>query len=517
MSSSKPGFNRGLSLEDLVNHDDGSDANTDDKRKGSQTLNPIPAEEIKKRLSVDGSVSEGNGNSHSVPEGGSKNGRSKNGARGESGNDEETDTDDDVGGSGDIVFETGDFKFDYEKQEQEQDANSSKRADKPQTAQNIGKPVKLEDTTKTEEAVKPLEGHSAFPKKTKFKTDSDIKDIFQEKSTLQSKRNAIKKDLNVLNEIAATAKPSRYNLAPIWAQKWKPTVKALQSIDTKNLNIDASFTNVIPDDDLTKSVQDWVYATIVSIPPDLRQYIEMEMKFGIIVERSDTNRVCPPVSSQTVYTEMDAHLTPDVDERVFIEINKYIKGISELSEYTGKFNIIESHTKDSLYRVGASTQRPRFLRMSRDVKTGRVGQFIEKRHISQLLLFSPKDSYDVKISINLELPVPDNDPPEKYKDNTPVNTRTKQRISYIHNDSCTRMDITKVANHNQGVKQKHTEDTHEIELEVNTAALLSAFENITQNNKEYASILRTFLNNGTIIRRKLSALSFEIFEGQKKV
>ncbi|SCU99026.1 LAFA_0G21528g1_1 [Lachancea sp. 'fantastica'] len=515
MSTPKPEVSRGLSLEDLVNHDESPNSKREARRRSSQTLNPLPAEEIKKRLSVDGS---GNGSS-STPK------SSK--PAGKTGNDEETDTDDEVGGSGDILFETGDFKFDYDKQERsETNSGPTENASKPPKSTKTGNPAKAESrskqneeaaaTTTTAPTVDDAESSDAA-KKVKPRKDSDMKDIFEEKSSLQSKRNALKKDLKVLNEIASTAKPSRYHVAPLWAQKWKPTVKALESIDTKNLNIDASFTNIIPDDDLTKSVQDWVYATMVSIPPDQRQFIEMEMKFGIIVEGSDTNRVSPPVSSQTVYTEMDAHLTPDVDERVFFELNKYMKGISELSEYTGKFNIIESHSTDSLYRVGMSTQRPRFLRMSRDIKTGRVGQFIEKRHISQLLLLSPKDSYDVKISINLELPVPENDPPEKYKDNTPVSIRTKQRISYIHNDSCTRMDITKVSTHNQGVKQRHTEGTHEIELEVNTSALLSAFENITQNSKEYASILRTFLNNGTIVRRKLTGLSLEIFEGQKKV
>lgn len=463
MSDSRAMPKRALSLEDLVNHDDKAE------QRGTPNLNPIPADEIKKRLSVDGLTAGSQLKQEPQDDFSDLN--------------EETDTDDEVPGAGDVVFENGDFKFDYDKQESQ---NAAKKLQNP----------RLDDAVKHE---------------------SDVRDIFQEKMSTQSKRNNIKKDLNVLHEIAATAKPSRYRVAPIWAQKWKPTIKALQSIDTKDFKIDVSFTNIIPDDDLTKSVQDWVYATIISIPPDQRQFIEMEMKFGIIVEGSDSNRVSPPVSSQTVYTEMDAHLTPDVDERVFTELKKYIKGVSELNENHGKFNIIESHTTDALYRVGLSTQRPRFLRMSKDVKTGRVGQFIEKRHVSQLLLFSPKDSYDVKISINLELPVANNDPPEKYKDHTPVNTRTKQRVSYIHNDSCTRIDITKVANHNQGVKQRHIEDTHEIELEVNTAALLTAFENIAHDSKEYASVLRTFLNNGTIIRRKLTSLSYEIFEGQKKV
>lgn len=353
--------------------------------------------------------------------------------------------------------------------------------------------------------------------KEKRPSNDAVDNIFEEKTSSISKKISVKKDLEVLNEISASSKPNKYKNAPIWAQKWKPTVKALQNIDTNDFKIDSSILDIIPDDDMTKSVQDWVYATIYSLDPEVRQFIELEMKFGVLLESKSPDRVNPPISSQAIYTDMDAHLTPNVDELVFKELNKYIQGLSELTENSGKFNVIESETKDSVYRVGISTQRPRFLRMSSDVKTGRVGQFIEKRHISQLLIYSPKDSYDVKISLNLELPVPDNDPPEKYQHQTPVSSRTKERISYIHNDSCTRIDITKVHNHNQGIKSKDTEITHEIELEINTPALLKAFENITNDSKEYATLIRTFLNNGTIVRRKLSSLSYSIFEGQKKV
>lgn len=389
----------------------------------------------------------------------------------------------------------------------------------PEEKEVVLKPELKEEETKPEvkaEIVQPERPEEPEAKKEK-KQPSTVDMIFEEKTSSISKKNSVKKDLEVLNEISASSKPNKYKNTPIWAQKWKPTVKALQNIDTNDFKIDSSILDIIPDDDMTKSVQDWVYATIYSLDPEVRPFIELEMKFGVLLESKSPDRVNPPISSQAVYTDMDAHLTPNVDELVFKELNKYIQGLSELTENSGKFNVIESETKDSVYRVGTSTQRPRFLRMSSDVKTGRVGQFIEKRHISQLLIYSPKDSYDVKISLNLELPVPDNDPPEKYQHQTPVSSRTKERVSYIHNDSCTRIDITKVHNHNQGIKSKDTEITHEIELEINTPALLKAFDNITNDSKEYATLIRTFLNNGTIVRRKLSSLSYSIFEGQKKV
>ncbi|CCD25460.1 polynucleotide 5'-phosphatase NDAI_0F01410 [Naumovozyma dairenensis CBS 421] len=443
---------------------------------------------------------------------------------------DETDTDDDVVGNGEIKFDSP-MAFDYEKQDRSSPLKTSpgpkklvstlkKEADlKPKESleKKLDESKKTEGTNNKVEKSNVEEPISALNNEKTSSKAEKIDNIFEEKASLQSKKNNVKKDLQVLNEIRSVSRPSKYKNAPIWAQKWKPTVKALQNIDTKDFKIDSSFLNIIPDDDLTKSVQDWVYATIHSIAPDLRPFIELEMKFGVIIDAKGPDRVSPPISSQAIFTDMDSHLTPNVDESLFKELNKYIQGVSELNENSGKFSIIESHTRDSVYRVGLSTQRPRFLRMSTDVKTGRVGQFIEKRHVAQLLLFSPKDSYDGKISINLELPVPENDPPEKYLSQSPVSQRTKERISYIHNDSCTRIDITKVHNHNQGVKAKDVEVTHEIELEINTPALLSAFDNILNDSKEYASVIRTFLNNSTIIRRKLTSLSYEIFEGQKKI
>ena len=450
--------------------------------------------------------------------------------------DDETDTDDEVGGSGEINFDSG-MAFDYDKQ----DSNSPQKipsARAPKVNKNIDaekkkkqpKKVKKEEgeiTLETENEDKEKgegkESEAETPKETKdtkekkeSKSNKSVNNIFEEKTSTESKRNTIKKDLQVLNEISVTSKPNKYKNVPTWAKKWRPTVNALQNIDTSDFKIDSSFLNIIPDDDLTKSVQDWVYATIYSIEPELRQFIELEMKFGLIVESKSPERVSPPIASQAIYTEQDAHMTPNVDSVLFNELNKYIRGVSGMAENSGKFSIIESQTKDSVYRVGLSTQRPRFLRMSKDIQTGRVGEFIEKRHIAQLLLLSPKDSYDMKISLNLELPVPENEPPEKFQNQTPVSERSKDRVSYIHNDSCTRIDVTKVQNHNQGVKGRHTEVTHEIELEINTPALLTAFDKITEDSTEYASVIRTFLNNGTIIRRKLTSLSYDIFEGKKK-
>ncbi|CAI4052778.1 hypothetical protein SKDZ_16G0490 [Saccharomyces kudriavzevii ZP591] len=532
-----PQTKRALSLDDLVNHDENEKVKLQKLNEAADATMPVAgnAEPSSKQPAAIGNSRENVGGDSN---------KQKPTARKSSADDEETDTDDDVGTSGEINFDSG-MDFDYDRQHRnlspkglsltdgatDPEAKLEKSSDESilsnvriDEERGIPKHTSGENTASNttiqrapqEQKIPAINSAGAAVKKEE-ENNAAVSNIFEEKATLQSKKNNIKRDLEVLNEISASSKPSKYKNVPIWAQKWKPTIKALQSIDMKDLKIDPSFLNIIPDDDLTKSVQDWVYATIYSIAPELRSFIELEMKFGVIIDAKSPDRVNPPVSSQCVFTELDAHLTPNIDSSLFQELSKYIRGISEVTENTGKFSIIESQTRDSVYRVGLSTQRPRFLRMSTDIKTGRVGQFIEKRQVAHLLLYSPKDSYDVKISLNLELPVPDNDPPEKYKSQSPISERTKDRISYIHNDSCTRIDITKVENHNQSSKSRPSETTHEVELEINTPALLSAFDNITNDSKEYASLVRTFLNNGTIIRRKLSSLSYEIFEGSKKV
>ncbi|SSD60919.1 related to mRNA-capping enzyme subunit beta [Saccharomycodes ludwigii] len=372
------------------------------------------------------------------------------------------------------------------------------------------------------------------------KTDDKVEAVLSkdEKHNKQQSKNKIENDLKILNELASSAKPIRYSKAPIWATKWQPTVKVLSGRvnadhapnknadglnDITTFHLDDSFINTIPDDDLTKTVQEWIYATLVGIPKEEHQFLELEMKFGIITSDNDIDRISLPVSTQAVYSEIDGRLTPNINAKCFEELNKYIKGLSDMGENIGKFNVLESMTSDSLYRVGdvSHHQRPRFLRLTRDVETGRAAQFIEKKSISHLLIYSPKDTYDVKLSMNLELPLnPKDEPPEKYEHEQPIHVRHKKRMSYIHNDSVTRFDLTQVISGAGGSREKkrkeETSETFEVELEINTPILIQTFNAIEQDSTKYASVVRTFLNNGTVIRRKLSSLSYEIFEGQKK-
>ena len=380
-------------------------------------------------------------------------------------------------------------------------------------------------------------------------TNSTIIEDFQNKEV---SKTTVKEDIAKLSNLTNISKPVKYNITPMWARKWQ--VKAKSNANTANNSTSEtgndvsledsvngfpvflpSYANVIPDDDLTKSVQEWIYATLVSTPEEERPFLELEMKFGKLTGENQVDRINPPISTQSIYTDIDGHLLPNVDSTLFDALTKYFNNQQQQATATGdkktSFNVIESHTIDSVYRLNDfyNHRRPRFLRLSKDYDTGRIAQFVEKKSIAQLLIYSPKDSYDMKISINLELPLNTNDePPEKFERETPIHLRNKDRISFIHNNSFTRFDLTHVINKNMNSgnknllvandeQAKNVTNTYEVELEINTPMLLKAFDYISTDSTKYASLIRSYLNNGTLVRRKMSQLSAEIYEGKKKL
>lgn len=326
---------RGLSLTDLVNHDDAPPLNNGDNNvkqeevqaenlatnpasvlaPGPVIVDTLPPVEAPVSTSDTGNTS----HTGAAPQ---------TAVTAES---DETDTDDEPG---EIVFENTKFRFDDEEQQPQKDklvkGTSSEKKDKQVNAatkeiQLDSKPVKeqspktkdegdipVEDADKADnkvetqkkengikQEVEPVEQDgkkSVEPAKQSKEDSKKEKDIFQQKTSNASVKNNIKKDLKILSELSSSSLPKRYNVPPIWARKWKPTVKALQAIDSSNLKLDDSILGFIPEDDLTKSVQDWIYATLIAVEPELRQFIEVEMKYGLIIDPSTSNRVnlrCP--------------------------------------------------------------------------------------------------------------------------------------------------------------------------------------------------------------------------------
>ena len=361
-----------------------------------------------------------------------------------------------------------------------------------------------------------------------------------------------KKDDDTLLRLAKIAEesqadPNMKKEIPVWAKKWVPKQKEKlvnraaeeneggldkrvnanngeYGLDEEGIpkNFRTSYTNVEPDCDIVQAIQQWIYAQLVSIPIEERNFIELELKFGKLTGDNEVDRINLPISTETIYTNIDGHLIPTIDESLFKEL---IKHMITTTENNPEFNMMESEMIDSIYRINDfyNHKRPRFLRLSKDYKTGRIFEFIEKKNLSNLLIYTPRDTYDMKLSLNLEVPLnPKDEPPEKFANEIPIHLRRKKRSSYIHNDSFTRFDLTEVINKKQSGMANETDksqihNTFEVELEMNPQVLVKCIDYINKDSTKFATLVRNFIHNGQLIRRKMSKLSGEIYQGKKKV
>lgn len=60
-------------------------------------------------------------------------------------------------------------------------------------------------------------------------------------------------------------------------------------------------------------------------------------------------------------------------------------------------------------------------------------------------------------------------------------------------------------------------NTFEVELEMNPQVLVKCIDYINKDSTKFATLVRNFINNGQLIRRKMTQLSNEIYQGKKKV
>lgn len=252
------------------------------------------------------------------------------------------------------------------------------------------------------------------------------------------------------------------------------------------------------DDDLTKNVQDWISTTIASVSEPYRSKIEIEMKYGTMLDPKTKKRIKLPTSVPTIYKGR-VKMKPNVDREVFEDFKEYMK-----FAYDGRG--VPSATQDSLYRVNIGFQKTRFLRKSIDLQTQTVEEIIEKKPVSSLFIHRPKDSYDMKLSINLELPIVKKGILENCK--KPINIRQKSRISYFKDHSDCRIDITDVQRKtNDSDSGGKMEITREIEVEMFAPDLLLGWEVLNEKSFLFNQFVRILLNTTSTINEELTFLS----------
>lgn len=256
------------------------------------------------------------------------------------------------------------------------------------------------------------------------------------------------------------------------------------------------------DDELTKEVQKWMDKTIASICETYRSRLEVEMKYGIMIDPKTKKRIKLTTSVPTIY-KGHIKMKPNVDQQVFQEFKEYM---NFAYEHRG----VPSATQDSMYRVNIGFQKTRFLRKSVDMHTHTAEEIIEKKPVSSLFIHRPKDSYDMKLSINLELPILKKGILENCK--KPISVRQKNRISYFKDHSNCRIDITDVQRKMSKPRSNDTrngivEATREIEVELFAPNLLLGWEVKKEEKFLFNQFVRIFLNTTNIIDKELTFLT----------
>ncbi|KAK1216877.1 mRNA-capping enzyme subunit beta [Marasmius sp. AFHP31] len=140
------------------------------------------------------------------------------------------------------------------------------------------------------------------------------------------------------------------------------------------------------------------------------------------------------------------------------------------------------------------------VRVTKEEKTGNVVESIKKIRLGDLNIYSPKRNADWRVSVNLEVPVPQ-------PSGQPSHTRRKDRLSYTHEEFS--VDLTQVTASNPS--GNHGEVLHELELEIVRPELLmyTASKRGDANAPEHErnafdELIRAFVNNARILVRNAS-------------
>lgn len=359
-------------------------------------------------------------------------------------------------------------------------------------------------------------------------------------------------DLKRLQQIRKSTKPRRYDTPPIWAQWWTPqgtrgplvrdsthsepnesilsSKRVFDRTSTDSVDLECSITGIIPTPSIIKSVAEWIYANLRDISETNRKYVELELKFGAITDKSRGARINLNVLTECIYTDQALiHFDMLVAEKAWDDIHRLFASLEnlyqeELKKAGGaravgkpprKFNTSDEEITDSFYHLGRPGEHPKSVRVSTD-KSLNPPRYtaIEKQRLLDLYIHNPSSMYDMRISLSLEIPVPESTYMPLMSKTQPHLVREKKRNTFTHIPTITRFDLTRVLIprelKNKDGKRVITHDkNYEIELEINTNEIFSAVDKIVQGTDLYRfeELVEIFINNGRVINNRVTKLA----------
>ncbi|CAK9436440.1 uncharacterized protein LODBEIA_P09980 [Lodderomyces beijingensis] len=372
--------------------------------------------------------------------------------------------------------------------------------------------------------------------------------------------NTEEDDLTRIKKLKKSNKPKRYEEPPIWAQRWippneqkyhqnphaqsreEPMGEVSQNVQisskpvfdytsTRYVDLQCSITGRIPPSSITRTIAEWIFANFANIEEHNRKFVELELKFGKIIDKRTGNRLNLNVTTECIYSDPSSiKFDMEVEEIAWKDVRKLFEELERTYQdeklkdpqlaQTGpkrKFNVLESDKTDSFYQIGNKNEHLRRVRVSKDnlLKPPRYTA-IQKDRIGDLYVHDPKSMYDLRLSLSLETPVLEaNIESIMTKYAPPQLSREKKRTSWTHTPTVTQFDLTRVLvpkqfkNNKSGKTLVNHETKFEIEMEIDTLAIFSSIDKIMSgtDNFRLEELVEIFLNNSRVINNRVTKLA----------
>ncbi|KAG5416789.1 CET1 [Candida metapsilosis] len=359
-------------------------------------------------------------------------------------------------------------------------------------------------------------------------------------------------DLTKIKKIKQSNKPKRYSTPPIWAQKWVPPnerglgdgyngvqdhgqTEGITRISSKPVfdrtvtnyvDLQCSITGVIPPSSITRRIAEWIYANTANIEDSNRKNVELELKFGTIIDKRTGKRINLNVTTECVYTNgSDVRFDMEVEEIAWNDVRKMFDELERRFQEDKKndqsirdkrkFKMLESDQTDSFYQLGGKNEHLRKVRISKDnlLQPPRYTA-IQKERVADLYIHNPQSMYDLRLSLSLEMPVPEGNIESIMSKSQPQLQRDKKRVSFTHTPTITQFDLTRVIvpreyKNKSGKKVVNHETKYEVEMEADTMEIFQCIDKVRSGTDNYRleEVVEIFLNNARIINNRVTKLA----------
>ncbi|KAK2865055.1 hypothetical protein FQN49_003957 [Arthroderma sp. PD_2] len=289
-----------------------------------------------------------------------------------------------------------------------------------------------------------------------------------------------------------------------------------------------SVTNVIPSEELTKMICDFLFQHVVmrkdigagpagGVAVGSGAILEVEAKLGRLVDKNRGERLRLPILTECVISKDDPNLRlafeSSMSQAQHRAMNNFLNETvkTSISQGTARIPLAYAHKRerDTFYEISASDLPPIVqhhlhprhkpkVRVTTDIHTGAILARIVKCRIADLDVYSPRTCLDWRISVNLEMNYEgDMSKLQQANDWKRSGDRNKDRMSYRH--LAYQIDLTQV-----GTSDSAPSDfEHELEIEISSAEIRRQGDLALSGDmsNRYEELIKGFVDNIRVLAR----------------